>query len=158
MKLKTLWKSGASIWCIKDASYIYYYCCPLKNKTKSLTKEITATCCRLTKGGLTFQQFHNHHNSSKKHCDWSVGSPTGLGGLVMGKMRGSTCQRDGLKAWPSQNCVYDIFSEGQVFRSAVRWADYLALDSLVTLATPNLALLRFLVKQKVTKKSSLAVR
>ena len=32
------------------------------------------------------------------------------------------------------------------FRSAVRWADYLALDSLVTLISSNLAALRFLVK------------
>ena len=42
----------------------------------------------------------------------------------------------------------DIFPESQVFRLSVHWTDYLALDSLVTLATPNLALLRFLTKQK----------
>ena len=45
---------------------IYDYCCPLKNKTKFVTKEITATYCRLTKKGLTFRQLHNHHNSKKK--------------------------------------------------------------------------------------------
>ena len=41
-------------------------------------------------------------------------------GLGMGKMRGSARKRDGLKAWPSRNCDYDIFLEGQVARLAAQ--------------------------------------
>ena len=42
------------------------------------------------------------------------------------------------------------------FRSAVRWADYLALDSLVTLTSSNLAALRFLVKLSLLDNKRMA--
>ena len=131
--------------------------------------------CDLAKRGLTFQQFHNHHNSRKKalrlkcwklvRCVWA-----GRAG-----QRGSARKRDRLKAWPSQNCVYDIFSEGQVFgiaqlplfrhsssklgsalalrqfRLSVRWTDCPALDFSVHLTTLNLAALRFASRQRDKK-------
>ena len=45
---------------------IFYYCCPLKIDVGPIGNSTTMGYDALTKVGLTFQQFYNHHNSKKK--------------------------------------------------------------------------------------------
>ena len=88
------------------------YCCPLKMETIPVIDKISTNYDALSKTGLTFQRFHYHHNLRKMHFGWSVENPTGLGAVATGRTAGQRPQRDRLTAWPSWNCVYDIFLEG----------------------------------------------